>query len=55
MRSLIYLILEVDHVSYLHALENVEKNDFQARIKILKASSDGSILFPLEDVSATSA
>ncbi|PPQ72405.1 hypothetical protein CVT26_003798 [Gymnopilus dilepis] len=40
---------ELDDFSYEYALKNVESNNLQSSIRILKASDDKPILFPLDD------
>lgn len=40
---------EIDSISYTYAERNIQLNQLQDRIQLMRASTDGRILFPLEN------
>ncbi|PPQ68289.1 hypothetical protein CVT24_005105 [Panaeolus cyanescens] len=46
-----FIATELDDESFVHARENIARNNLDSRIQLRKATRDGPILFPLEDKS----
>lgn len=42
-------VIEVDNLSFTYAERNIQLNKMEDHIRLMRASIDGPILFPLED------